>query len=270
LSPAAARPAASETDSLVDIDTISPNPYQPRDVFDDAAIEELAQSIQQKGILQPLLVRRVGEGLQLIAGERRLRAARRAGLARVPVLVRDVDDREALELAVIENVQRENLNPIEEARAYERLVDEFGLRHEEIAVRVSKSRSAVVNSLRLLQLPAEVMRQVESGEISAGHARALLALESPEAQAEAAREVLRAKLSVRETERLVRRHAARERDVDREALETALAHALGTKVRLRTTAGGKRGRIEIEFYSLEELDGLVERLAGSPRAAASF
>jgi len=230
----------------------------------------LSQSIKQQGILQPLLVRRVGEGLQLIAGERRLRAARRAGLARVPVVIRDVDDRGALELALIENVQRENLNPIEEARAYERLADEFGLRHEEIAARVSKSRPAVVNCLRLLQLPADVMRQVETGEISAGHARALLALDSPQDQIEAAREVLRGKLSVRETEQLIRRHAARERDADREALETALAHALGTKVRLRTSAGGKRGRIEIEFYSLEELDGLVERLVGSPRAAVSF
>ena len=212
----------------------------------------------------------MGEGLQLIAGERRLRAARRAGLERVPVVIRDVDDREALELALIENVQRENLNPIEEAHAYERLGDDFGLRHEEIALRVGKSRSAVVNSLRLLQLPGDVMRQLEAGEISAGHARALLGLDSAQAQSHAAREVVRDKLSVRDTEQLVRRRAAHQRDADREALETALSHALGTRVRLRTMASGKRGRVEIDFFSLEELDGLVSRLLGSTRAAASF
>jgi ParB family chromosome partitioning protein len=211
----------------------------------------------------------VGERFQLIAGERRLRAARLAGLTIVPIRVRDVDDREALELALIENLQREDLNPIEEANAYERLGREFELRHEEIAERVGKSRSAVANSLRLLQLPAAVRKRLEAGEISAGHARTLLGLESPEAQAQTAREILRHKLSVRDTERLVKQRAARLRDPDHESLEAALVRALGTRVRVRARSNGK-GRIEIEYYSLEELDGLVARLVESPVAAAAY
>ncbi len=243
------------------IEAIAPNPFQPRDVFADEAIEELCASIREKGVLQPLLVRRVGDSYQLIAGERRFRAAQRAGLTRVPVTIRDVDDRESLELALIENLQRENLNPMEEARAYQRLADEFGLRHDEIAQRVGKNRSTVANAVRLLQLPAEVRQQIERGEISAGHARSLLGLAGA-AQTEAARHVVQGKLSVRATERLVRqRQSAPAPDADQQAVEADLSRALGTRVRLRT-AKGETGRIEIEYYSLAELNGLIDRLAG--------
>ena len=257
------RPAApAETERSAPVSSITANPFQPREVFDEAAIGDLAASIREKGILQPLLVRPHGDGYQLIAGERRFRAAQRAGLERVPITVRSADDTEALELALIENLQRENLNPVEEARAFKRLGDEFDLSQEDIAVRVGKSRSAVTNSLRLLGLPSEVLRQLESGELSAGHARSLLALDSPQAQMAAAREAAARRLSVRDTERLVRERAARpaaEDDIERRAVEADLARALGTRVRLRHNKDGS-GRIVVEYFSLDELDGLLSRL----------
>jgi ParB family transcriptional regulator, chromosome partitioning protein len=243
------------------IGSITANPYQPRGSFEEGPIEELAASIREKGVLQPLLVRRVAGGYQLIAGERRFRAAQRAGLAEVPIVVRDADDNEALELALIENVQRENLNPIEEARGYLRLSDEFGLAQEEIARRVGKSRSAVTNMIRLLQLPADIVAQIESGQLTAGHARSLLALESAQAQKALARDVVAQQLSVRDTERRVRERAAAPKvaEIERRAVETDLARALGTRVHLKHNRDGS-GRIVVEYYSLDELDGLIDRL----------
>ena len=246
----------------VPIDQIRPNPHQPRATFSEQQIEELADSIREKGVLQALLVRRVGGHFELIAGERRLRAAQRAGLTHLPVTLREADDRESLELALIENLQRENLNPVEEARAYQRLADEFGLTQEEIAKRVGKSRSAVANSLRLLQLPSDVRGQLETGILSAGHARSLLALGSVEVQGEVARDVVKRRLSVRDTERLVRERSKPGQDVNRSAIESDLSRSLGTRVRLHQAKGGV-GRIEIEFYSLAELNGLVARLSAS-------
>ncbi len=244
----------------VPVQAITPNPFQPRLVFDESAIDELAASIREKGLLQPVLVRRAASGYQLIAGERRFRAAQRAGLTEVPVVIRDADDREVLELALIENVQRENLNPVEEARAYKRLADEFALSQEEVADRVGKNRSTIANAVRLLQLPPEVLAQLESGELTAGHARPLLALPDAQAQAAAAREVADRRLSVRDTERLVRDRAqAAADDLERRAVEADLARALATRVRLKHNRDGS-GRIVIEYFSLDELDGLLARL----------
>ncbi len=262
LIPGAAQvPALVEADSAATapIDAITANPFQPREIFDEAAIADLAESIRSKGLLQPLLVRRVGSGYQLIAGERRFRAAQRAGLIRVPITVREADDRESLELALIENLQRENLNPIEEARAFKRLADEFSLTQEDIARQVSKSRSAVTNSLRLLQLPREVIAQLESGELSAGHARSLLALD-PALQVAVGREVAAKRLSVRDAEQLVReRSRAVTEDIEQRALEAELARSLGTKVHLRHNKSGS-GHIVIDYFSLDALDGLLARL----------
>ncbi len=243
---------------LVPVDSISPNPYQPREGFSEEAIDDLVCSITQNGILQPLLVRRRGHGYQLIAGERRWRAARKANLERVPVIVREVSDAEALELALVENLQREGLNALEEAAAYRRLMEEFGLTQDEVARRVSKSRSAVANALRLLALPPAVQAEIRAGRLSAGHARAIAGA-PPRAQAGLARQVIARRLSVRETEQLARQ-AARDTDWDRAALEDRLRRALGTKVRVVARSNGS-GRVEIEYYSLDELQGLVDRLA---------
>jgi len=273
LIPGVARPVPvkeSEPEGWAALETISPNPFQPREAFDETALDELTASIRDKGLLQPLVVRRGSDGrYQLIAGERRFRAAQRAGLGRVPIVVREADDSEALELALVENLQRENLNPVEEARAYQRLTEEFGLAQEDIAIKVSKSRSAVTNSLRLLQLPQDVLAQLGSGALSAGHARSLLGLASAQAQAAAARDVVAKRLSVRDTEKLVRDQAlAADRDVERRAVETDLARALGTRVYLRNNRDGS-GRIVIEYYSLAELNGLIERLGGGSAEPAN-
>lgn len=257
-----AAPPAGEperADRVAPVASITANPYQPREVFDEAAIEDLAASIREKGLLQPLLVRHAGGGYQLIAGERRFRAAQRAGLTEVPIIIRDADDREALELALIENLQRENLNPVEEARAFKRLGDEFSLSQEEIATRVGKSRSTVTNALRLLNLPADVLAQLESGALSAAHARTLLGLPDAQAQAAVAREVAARRLSVRDTERLVRDRSQPADDLERRAVEADLARALATRVHLRHNKDGS-GRIVIEYFSLDELDGLLTRL----------
>lgn len=265
-SPFGANQAAS---MMAPLDAIEPNPYQPRGTFDDSGIDELAASIREKGVLQPLLVRRVGAGYQLIAGERRFRAAQRAGLTQVPVTLREADERESLELALIENLQRENLNPIEEARAFKRLGEEFQLAQEAIAIRVGKSRSAIANSLRLLQLPRDVQALLEAGELTAGHARSLLALQEAAAQSDAAREIARRRLSVRDAEKLVRDRSEQSAlDIEQQALEAQLTKALATRVTLRHRKDGS-GRIVIEYYSLDELGGLLERLGGdsahSPR-----
>ncbi|MGH8007989.1 MAG: ParB/RepB/Spo0J family partition protein, partial [Candidatus Binatia bacterium] len=242
----------------------------------DERIAELAESIRHQGVLQPLVVRKAEQGYELIIGERRLRAAQRAGLDRVPVVVKEVSDAESLEMALVENIQREELTPIEEALAYRQLAEEFHLTQEEIASRVGKSRPVVTNLLRLLNLPDEITQAVDRGNLSVGHARALLSLENPERQIEVARQVMRQGLSVRETEILVATLLERppqeqspllpdgERalgpDIYIKAVEEELMRALGTKVHLRPRRKG--GRIEIEYYSNEELDGLLQRLKG--------
>ncbi len=260
---------APESTRELPVEAIDPNPYQPRGSFPEGQIDELADSIRERGILQPLLVKRHGDRYQLVAGERRLRAAKRAGIARVPVVILEVDDRGSLEIALIENIQRENLNPIEEAQAYQRLREEFGLSQEVIAAKVAKSRSTVTNSLRLLQLPLRVQEQIISGAISAGHARGILALRGHDAQVDVANVVATRRLSVRDTERLVRERNERSANLDRQAVEDQLTRALGTRVRLKPKKADE-GRIEIEYYSSEQLNDLVARLMNQNEAAVAF
>jgi ParB family chromosome partitioning protein len=250
--------------------SISPNPHQPRAPIRDQDLVELAASIQEHGIIQPLVVNRVPDGYQLIAGERRWRAARLAGLSTVPVVVKDVAPSEMLELALVENLQRADLNALEEAMAYRQLTEEFGLTQEQVARRVGKSRVAVANTLRLLKAARGVQEALLEGRISEGHARALLGLEQAEAQEAALKTVLKRELNVRQTEELVRRllglrqqepRAAPAVSPETRALEAQFREALGTKVNL--TRQGDRGRIVIHFYSEEELDALYERIVGS-------
>ena len=255
----------------IDVDLIVPNPRQPREAIDDDSVRGLAESIREHGVLQPLVVTRGdSEGVyQLVAGERRLRAARLAGLRRVPVVVRDASKGELLELALVENLQREDLSALEEAHAYRRLADEFDMTQEKIATRVGRSRTAVANSMRLLGLTPEIRDQLSAGTLTEGHARALLALRTDAARDEAMREVLKKGLNVRQTEELVRRwpdnprvagrrQGARD-DPDTRALETKLRESVGTKVELRRNAKG-RGRVVLHFYSDEELESLLGRL----------
>jgi ParB family transcriptional regulator, chromosome partitioning protein len=275
-------PLAPTIERRVPIAEIRPNPHQPRRFFDDDRIAELAESIRQQGILQPLLVRKVDQGYELIVGERRLRAAQRAGLDRVPVVIREVTDAESMEMALVENIQREDLTPIEEALAYRQLMDELHLTQEDVAIRVGKSRPVITNLLRVLSLPDEIKDEVDRGHLTVGHARSLLALGTPEEQIDMARQVMRHGLSVRETETLVAQRVsppdepapgdtagdtpvepasddlALRRNVHVVALEDELTRAFGTRVRLRSKKKG--GRIEIEYYSNEELEGIVNRL----------
>jgi len=259
----------------VDIDLLAPSDQQPRLVLDEAKLEELAQSIRVNGIIQPILVRRTGAAYRIIAGERRWRAAQRAGLLKMPVIVRDVpegSERQLLELALVENLQRENLNPVDEALAYQRLADEFGLTQDQIAAAVGKDRTSVANYLRLLRLPQEVRGDLASGVLSMGHARALLALPDAAAQRHAAREVIARSMSVRETESFVRKLGAPAGaprtepakvtpDVHTRAAEDRLRFALGTKVRILRRAEG--GTIEIQFGSEAELHRIYEYLTDS-------
>src|SRR3954447_20355567 len=261
-------PASTPDRSLdVDSDLLRPNKFQPRTQMDDARIEELSRSIRANGIIQPIVVRRVEQGYEIIAGERRWRAAQRAGLLKVPVVVRDVPEERLLSVALIENIQREDLNPLEEAVAYRRLGDEFHLTQEQIADAVGKDRSSVANIVRLLRLPQEVRNSVASNALSMGHARAILALPDEAAQLRLARDVIARNLSVRETEALVKKSAALEEkkaekpaDVHTRAAEDKLRVSLGTRVRI--TRKGKGGRIEIEFVNEDELQRLYERFTG--------
>ncbi len=244
---------------------IDPNPYQPRRQFDQESLEELAQSIELHGVLQPVIVRKAGRRYQLLAGERRCRAAERAGLVEIPALVKELNDREMMELSIVENLQREDLNPLDEARGYEQLVKQLDLTQEEVAQRVGRSRSHVANTLRLLQLPPSLQELVSRETISAGHARALLAVNDPVKQQELAEIVVKRGLNVRQTEELVKRqqpHVSREtkkqRPVEIVDLEQRLASSLGTQVRL--LPGRKRGKIEIVYYDNEELERLLELL----------
>jgi ParB family chromosome partitioning protein len=246
------------------VDSIAPNPFQPRTRFDEATLRELASSIQTSGVIQPLLVRRAGGGdYQLVAGERRLRAAQLAGLTRVPAIIKEFDDRAMLELALIENIQREDLNPIDEARAYQALIEKVGLTHDQLSERVGKQRATITNSLRLLSLPSEVMDMVSRGTLSAGHARAVLSLENRGDQLAAARYVASKGFSVRRTESFVRRKqrtaVSRPRATKLSGLsewETKLQRRFGTRVVI--AAGRKGGKVEFEFYSQDDLERLLE------------
>jgi ParB family chromosome partitioning protein len=243
---------------------ISPNPFQPRTRFDEEGIRELAASITATGVLQPLLVRRApGGGYQLVAGERRLRAARVAGLQSVPAIVRDVNDREMVELALIENIQREELNPIDEAKAFRTLTEDLGLKHDEISERVGKQRSSITNALRLLALPVEVQDMVSRGTLSAGHARAVLGLQAGGDQLAAARYVSAKGFSVRRTEafirRRLRRHGAKPRPARADGMrewETKLEQRFATRVRI--APGRKGGNVTFEYYGQEDLERLLE------------
>jgi ParB family transcriptional regulator, chromosome partitioning protein len=265
LGPAPAR-QAEESGAVQDlpVSAIGPNPRQPRKDFDDKALEDLARSLRSTGLLQPVVVRRHGAGFQLLVGERRWRAAKLAGLERIPAVVREASEAQTLELALIENLLREDLNPIEEAQAYQGLLEEFGWTQEELAERVGKDRSTVANCIRLLKLPGEIQGDLRSGRLTMGHARALLALTSAADQLKLRREILAHSWSVRTTEEGVQRKERRvgrgpgRRSAELTAIEDAIRGALTTRVRLVGTEA--RGRIEISYTSREELERLTELL----------
>jgi ParB family chromosome partitioning protein len=263
--PLSLRDQAPARPAELDIDLLVPNPKQPRVQMDEAALEELTQSIRSHGIIQPILVRRVGDRTEIVAGERRWRAAQRAGLLKVPVVYRDVPDERLLEVALIENIQREDMNPVEEAQAYRRLADELQMSQEAIATAVGKDRATVANYMRLLKLPAEVRNDLASGALSMGHARALVTMPDEGAQRRVAREVVSRGLSVREAEAMARRELnptipppPKRVDPNTRAAENQLKVALGTRVRI--VRKGAAGRIEIDFNNEEELQRLFEAL----------
>jgi ParB family chromosome partitioning protein len=262
-----------ETEALreIDIDRILPNSHQPRKNFDEEALNELSQSIREHGVLQPVVVRPLEDGFfQLIAGERRWRASQRAGLARLPAIVREAEEHAALELALIENLQREDLNPVEEAQAYERLISDFGMTQEGVAQRVGKNRATVANMLRLLRLPLEVQQWLRENKLSTGHAKALLSLSDLDAILDSARKIIQGNYSVRQAEMLVARHSNSSSGKDdpaggqdvvdpnvRAAIH-ALEQALGTKVTVQESGG--KGKLELHFYSFAEMNRLYEGL----------
>ena len=255
----------------VAVERIVPSPFQPRRSFDEAKIEELAVSIRNQGIIQPLVVRRHEDRYELIAGERRWRAAMRAGLAEVPVVIREASDHEALQLALVENLQREDLNPIEEAGGYRRLQEEFNWSQEEMAEKVGKSRPAIANALRLLSLPKDVQHEVASGKLPAGQARALLGLPSEALMIATCRDVIAKALSTRETEKLVRtlvtgrrrRRALPLIDPDLRVLMENMQRVLGTRVRVLPKARSSKGKVEIEYYSAADLERIIQTITGS-------
>jgi ParB family chromosome partitioning protein len=259
------RPQPGETVLEVATDGIETNPFQPRRHIDDEHLKELSESIKADGILQPVVVRRKGQRYQLIMGERRLRAARLAGIANIPVVIRDVSDADALRLAIVENIQRENLNAVEEARAYRRLIAEFNVSQGDIAGMVGKDRSSIANTLRLLNLPEEILTMIENGSLSSGHARALLALTTQKEQIAMAQRIVEKNLTVRQVEQEVgmvaRRKAGgsrrrREKPAYLADLEKAFATHLATRVAIDEKRGGK-GRITIEFYSYDDFERLA-------------
>lgn len=251
---------------LCPIEDICPNRYQPRKVLSDSGIEDLAASIKEKGIIQPIIVRRVESGYELIAGERRWRAAQKAGLKAVPVIVKDVSPAEVLELALIENIQRRDLNPLEEAEAYARLINEFGLTQEIVAERVGKERSTITNFIRLLKLPDYIKEDLWAQKLTMGHARALAGMEDAAHQKLIRDAIIKGSVSVRETEALAkkkkvpRRKKTRRSDTHTLFLAEELIGCLGTRVRI--VSNGKRGKIEIEFYSAEDLERITDYIIG--------
>jgi ParB family chromosome partitioning protein len=265
LIPDTALPGAGEHALEVDSDLLRPNKFQPRTTIDEGKMDELARSIRSNGIIQPIVVRRVEGGFEIVAGERRWRAAQRAGLLKVPVVVRDIPEDRLLAAALIENIQREDLNPIEEAQAYRRLTDEYHLTQDQIADAVGKDRSSIANVLRLLRLPQEIRANVGSGALSMGHARALLGLADEASQLRVARDIVAKSLSVRETEALVKKATQpavpkepTQKDVHTRAAEEKLRFVLGTRVRIERKRKG--GQIEIDFESEDELQRLFEAL----------
>ena len=248
----------------IEVGKVLPNEHQPRKIFKDEALKELSSSIKEKGVLQPVIVSRVGDGtFRLIAGERRWRAATLAGLKKIPALIKDVSPQDAIEIALIENIQREELNPIETADAFQSLLREFAMTQEELSQRVGKDRATIANYLRILKLPDEIKAFINSSSLSIGHAKALLALDGKQKQIAAARDIVKRGLSVRETEALckklsqpIQKKKKKEKLPEVADLEDKLTRSLGTKVKVEYK--GKGGKIEIEYYSLEQLDGLLE------------
>ena len=257
-------PTESDTLMQIRVDQVETNPYQPRKDFDSNSLNELSASIRASGLIQPVVVRRQGQGFQLIAGERRWRAARQAGLAQIPAIVREVTDAESLELALVENLLREDLNPMEEGEAFDKLLSQFGWTQEELGQRVGKDRSSISNALRLLRLPSPIQEDLRSGRLTMGHARALLALATPAEQLRLRDDILSHDWSVRATEdsirsttaSLPRRPKQRRRSAELSAVEDALQRALMTRVRI--VGSERQGRIEVEYANAEEL----ERLSG--------
>lgn len=262
----------------IEIDLIHPGQQQPRTFFDEAKLEELAQSIRTTGIIQPLLVRPVGGSYELVAGERRWRAAQIAGLARVPAIVREIPEDRLLEFALVENIQRQELNPIEEANAYKRLIDSLGLTQDEVAKRVGRDRSFITNYLRVLKLPTEIQELIENEKISFGHARTLLGVHDPVMQRRLAQKIVKHNWSVRETEQRVKglsepQAAAAAKpapaiDPNVRAAEVKLRRSLGTQVRIHPQRAGSPGRIEIEYYNLADLDRIFTAIMRSHEPAA--
>ncbi|BAH46913.1 MULTISPECIES: ParB/RepB/Spo0J family partition protein [Brevibacillus] len=251
----------------VSINEIRPNPYQPRKEFEQSAIEELAQSIKEHGIIQPLIVRKSIKGYELVAGERRLRAAKLAGLKEVPVVVKAYTDQQLMEIALIENLQRENLNPLEEAEAYDKLISHHDYTQEQLAQKIGKSRPHVANMLRLLQLPEKIRKMVSAAELSMGHSRALLGVTDKKVQQQLANDVVEKGLSVRQLEEIVKQlNVSRETKKKKSAknepvlieMEERLRSRFGTSVKIKK--GSKRGKIEIDFYSQEDLERIIEML----------
>jgi ParB family chromosome partitioning protein len=263
-------PASNE----IDIDLLEPNPEQPRTRFTEAALDELAQSIVANGLVQPVVVRKAGARYQIVAGERRWRAAQRAGLRKLPVTVREVSDEKLLELALIENIQRQELNPIEEARAFRKLIDTIGLTQEQVSERVGKERTLIATTLRLLKLPSDIQVLIEEGKISAGHGRALLLSDDAAIQNRVARAIIEKQMSVREAERAMKTAASTNsagtarrtiitKDANIRSAETKLMRALGTNVKITPNGKGTAGKIEIEYYNLDDLDRLFQKLVNS-------
>jgi len=253
----------------VQTELVKPNPFQPREYFDNQSLEELTQSIKEKGIIQPILVRRKGDFYELIAGERRLRACKSLGLNEIPVIVKDVEDRDSLEISLIENIQRQELNSIEEARAYQYLIDKFQVTQEKISEVLGKARVTITNTLRLLKLPQEIQDEIKRGRLSFAHGRALLEIDDLNQQRKLAQEVIAKGLSVRELETIIKTHRPRmpkhkigqaHREPQIAVMEEELQHVLATKVRISKRK--KRGHITIEFYSQEDLERIFARIRG--------
>ncbi len=255
----------------IDISRITGNPEQPRTRFEDKALDELARSITANGIVQPIVIRSKGTGFEIVAGERRWRAAQRAGLHKIPAVIKEVSDDKILEIALIENIQREELNPIEEANAYRKLIDNIGLTQEQLSEQVGKERSLIATTLRLLKLPKEIQKLVEEGKLSAGHGRALLLSDDKTVQMRTARAIVEKQMSVREAERTIKRSAENSGDVSNKKsvttkdanvrqAETKMMRALGTNVKIKPKGKGNAGKIEIEYYNTDDLDRLYRLL----------
>jgi ParB family transcriptional regulator, chromosome partitioning protein len=274
-------PQSADRDEIreIEIDLIQPGQQQPRTFFDEAKLDELAQSIRTTGIIQPLLVRPMGGLFELVAGERRWRAAQIAGLARVPAIIREIPDDRLLEFALVENIQRQELNPIEEANAYKRLIDSLGLTQEEVAQRVGRDRTFITNYLRVLKLPTEIQALLEAEKFSFGHARTLLGIQDPMIQRRFAQKIVKHNWSVRETEQRVKNLGDRKAlpskppqaiDPNVRAAEVKLRRTLSTQVRIHPQRAGSPGKIEIEYYSLADLDRIFNAIVRNEEASASF